>query len=77
MLYNLHLTTQNKNSNINRGNMSEKNERSLIAVDPSVRDDLKILAAIKKVSIKKYLKELVESEKAKNVLSPKPDFTND
>lgn len=55
----------------------EEKKRKLIAVDEDVHSELKIIAARRKVSIKQYLREMVEAEKAINTLLPKPEFPGD
>lgn len=57
--------------------MSEKQKNHVVYTDDETHYELAMMAARKKVSIKKCLKELVEKEKARNTPSPKPDFPND
>ena len=57
--------------------MSEKDKKKALWVDEDTHMEIVILAARKKVSIKKYLKEMVEREKTRNTLSPKPKFKDD
>ena len=52
----------------------EKEKNHVVYASEATHTALAIWAATKKISIKLVLEQLVDAEKARNELSPKPEF---